>query len=111
MPSLRASLGESCNLVNMVAHRDGRTAAGISGAGTDSPRVTRAVVGGADRAYVKGPEAPAISEIASSLRMNGVPLILAAVAGVLVAAASALWVYYGSTVFFEIVAAGLQACF
>jgi type III secretory pathway component EscS len=50
-------------------------------------------------------------EIASSLRTNGPPLIVAAVAGVLVAAASALWVYYGSTVFFEIVVAGLQACF
>jgi hypothetical protein len=50
-------------------------------------------------------------EIASSLRSNGAPLILAAVAGVLVAAASALWAYYGSTVFFDIVVAGLQACF
>jgi hypothetical protein len=50
-------------------------------------------------------------EIASSLRTNGPPLILAAVAGVLVAGASALWLYYGSTVFFEIVVAGLQACF
>jgi len=52
-----------------------------------------------------------MSEIASSLRTNGAPLILAAVAGVLVAAASALWAYYGSTVFFEMVVAGLQACF
>jgi hypothetical protein len=50
-------------------------------------------------------------EVASSLRSNGVPLILAAVAGVLVAAASALWVYYGSMVFYEMVVAGLQACF
>jgi hypothetical protein len=50
-------------------------------------------------------------EIASPLRTNGPPLILAAVAGVLVAAASALWVFYGSTVFFEMVVAGLQACF
>jgi hypothetical protein len=52
-----------------------------------------------------------MAELASSLRTNGVPLILAAVAGVLVAGASALWLYYGSTVFFEIVVAGLQACF
>ena len=66
---------------------------------------------GADRAYVKGREAPAMLEIASSLRSTGTPLILAVVAGVLIAAASALWVYYGSTVFFEIVVAGLQACF
>jgi hypothetical protein len=52
-----------------------------------------------------------MAEIASSLRSNGAPLILAAVAGVLVAGASALWAYYGSAVFFDIVAAGLQACF
>ena len=50
-------------------------------------------------------------EVASSLRSNGVPLILAAGAGVLVAAASARWVYYGGTVFYEMVVAGLQACF
>jgi hypothetical protein len=76
-----------------------------------SARVNRAVVGGADRAYVKGPETAAMPEIASSLRSNGIPLMLAAVAGVLVAAASALWAYYGSTVFFDMVVAGLQACF
>jgi hypothetical protein len=52
-----------------------------------------------------------MAEIASSLRGNGLPVILAAVAGVLIAAASALWAYYGSTVFFDIVIAGLQACF
>lgn len=52
-----------------------------------------------------------MAEIASPLRTNGPPLILAAVAGVLVAAVTALWAYYGSTVFFDIVVAGLQACF
>jgi hypothetical protein len=52
-----------------------------------------------------------VTEIASSFRTNGPPLILAAVAGVLVAATTALWAYYGSTVFFDIVIAGLQACF
>ena len=53
-------------------------------------------------------------EIASSLRPHGRPLVLtaaAAVAGMLVTAAAAMWVYYGSTVFFETVVAGLQACF
>jgi hypothetical protein len=53
-------------------------------------------------------------EIASSLRPNGRSLLLtvaAVVAGMLVAAASAMWAYYGSTVFFEMVVAGLQACF
>ena len=73
-------------------------------------RVNRAVVAGADRAYVKA-RGSAMAEIASSLRSNGLPLILAAVAGVLVAAASALWAYYGSAVFFDMVVAGLQACF
>ena len=52
-----------------------------------------------------------MAEVASSLRSNGPPLILAAVAGVLVAGASALWAFYGSTVFFDMVMAGLQACF
>ena len=75
------------------------------------PRVNRAVVAGADRPYVKGSESPAMPEIASSLRSNGTPLILAVVAGVLVAGASALWAFYGSAVFFDIVVAGLQACF
>jgi len=36
----------------------------------------------------------------------------AAVLGVLaVLAASALWIYYGTTVFFEMIAAGIAACF
>jgi hypothetical protein len=36
----------------------------------------------------------------------------AAVLGVLaVIAASALWIYYGTTVFFEMIAAGIAACF
>jgi hypothetical protein len=32
-------------------------------------------------------------------------------AGMLMAAALALWAYYGSTVFYEMIVAGLQACF
>ena len=52
-----------------------------------------------------------MAEIASPLRTNALPLVLAAAAGVLVAATSALWAYYGSTIFFDIVMAGLQACF
>ena len=49
----------------------------------------------------------------SPLRPTPRPLALAAalVAGMLVAAAVALWVYYGSTVFYEMVVAGLAACF
>jgi hypothetical protein len=52
-------------------------------------------------------------EIASSLRPNARPLLVAAavVAGMLVAAASALWAYYGGAVFYEMIVAGLAACF
>jgi hypothetical protein len=40
------------------------------------------------------------------------PLALtAAAAGVLVAATLALWAYYGTTVFYEMVAAGIAMCF
>jgi hypothetical protein len=38
-------------------------------------------------------------------------LVLAALAGVLVAATLALWVHYGTAVFYEIIAAGIAACF
>jgi len=38
-------------------------------------------------------------------------LAAAAGAGVLVAAAGALWVFYGSAVFYEMIVAGLAACF
>ena len=38
-------------------------------------------------------------------------LLMAAVAGMLVAATAALWVHYGTAVFFEVIAAGLAACF
>jgi hypothetical protein len=38
-------------------------------------------------------------------------IIVAAVAGVLIAATLALWAHYGTAVFFEIIAAGIAACF
>ncbi len=38
-------------------------------------------------------------------------MLLAAVAGVLIAATLALWAHYGTAVFFEVIAAGLAACF
>jgi hypothetical protein len=52
-------------------------------------------------------------DIASSLRPASRPLVLAAAvaAGMLLAAAVALWVYYGSAVFYEMIVAGLAACF
>ena len=45
----------------------------------------------------------------SSQRM--VPILLAAVIGLLFAATIALWVHYGTAVFFETIRAGLIACF
>jgi len=38
-------------------------------------------------------------------------VVVAAVAGVLIAATLALWAHYGTAVFFEIIAAGIAACF
>ena len=38
-------------------------------------------------------------------------LMVAAVAGLMVAAALALWAHYGSAVFFEMIRAGIAACF
>jgi hypothetical protein len=38
-------------------------------------------------------------------------MLVAAVAGVLVAATLALWAHYGTAVFYEIIAAGIAACF
>jgi hypothetical protein len=38
-------------------------------------------------------------------------LIVAGVAGVLLAATVALWAHYGSAVFYEMIVAGLAACF
>ena len=38
-------------------------------------------------------------------------LVLAVIGGVLVAATLALWAHYGTAVFFEIIAAGIAACF
>jgi hypothetical protein len=48
---------------------------------------------------------------ASRLRPIPRPMLAAgAVFGVFVAATLALWAYYGSTVFFETIAAGIAAC-
>jgi hypothetical protein len=48
-----------------------------------------------------------------SPRATARPFMLAAAiaAGMLAAAAVGLWVYYGSVVFYEMIAAGLAACF
>jgi len=38
-------------------------------------------------------------------------LVAGAICGVLIAATLALWAHYGTAVFFEIIAAGIAACF
>jgi hypothetical protein len=38
-------------------------------------------------------------------------MTIAGIAGVLVAAAIALWVYFGGAVFYEMLLAGIAACF
>ena len=38
-------------------------------------------------------------------------IVVAAVCGLLIAATLALWAHYGTAVFFEIIAAGIAACF
>ena len=38
-------------------------------------------------------------------------LIIAAIVGVLLAATVALWAHYGTAVFYEMILAGLAACF
>jgi len=48
---------------------------------------------------------------ASPLALTRPLLLLAGVAGVLGVAAIGLWAWYGTTVFFEILRAGLAACF
>jgi hypothetical protein len=50
--------------------------------------------------------------LSSSSRPSTRPLVLAAaVMGVVLAATLALWAHYGSAVFFEMIRAGLAACF
>jgi hypothetical protein len=45
------------------------------------------------------------------LASRSVLLGLAAVAGLLAAATAALWVHYGTAVFYEMIVAGINACF
>jgi hypothetical protein len=44
-------------------------------------------------------------------RLSPVAWTGVAAAGVLIAATFGLWAYYGTTVFFEMIAAGIAACF
>ena len=52
-----------------------------------------------------------MSATASSTGLSRALVLLAAFVGVLAATAGALWAWYGSTVFFEIVRTGWVSCF
>jgi len=49
--------------------------------------------------------------LASTARLSRPVLLLALGAGLIVAATTVLWAYYGTAVFFEAVRAGWAACF
>jgi hypothetical protein len=53
------------------------------------------------------------NDISAYARITARPVVmaLAIVAGLLAAAAAALWIHYGTAVFYETVLAGLNACF
>jgi hypothetical protein len=51
-------------------------------------------------------EIPAASRVLPAIMMSGAGLGVALVVGALV-----LWFHYGTTVFFEMVASGIAACF
>ena len=52
-----------------------------------------------------------MSELASSRHSSRATLIASAAAGLIVAATIALWVHYGTAVFYEMILAGIAACF
>ncbi|HET8543682.1 MAG TPA: hypothetical protein VFL68_04170 [Pseudolabrys sp.] len=63
-------------------------------------------------AYVKELQVEAgMPAIVSNAPLSRPLLLVAVVGGALVAAASGLWAYYGTAVFFEMVRAGWLACF
>ena len=49
--------------------------------------------------------------MSETVSTNLIPLIVAAVFGLLAAATAALWAHYGTAVFFEVIRAGFVACF
>jgi hypothetical protein len=72
------------------------------------------VVAEADRAYVEAvsPMAGSVAETASPSHLPLRPVVLVGGGvGLLLAGTLALWVHYGTAVFFEIIRAGFVACF
>lgn len=54
---------------------------------------------------------PASEALPSARRMPVVAIVALVAVALLLAGASALWVHYGTAVFFETIAAGIAACF
>ena len=72
----------------------------------------RRIALGIRRAYVRELELEAgMPAIVSNAPLSRPLLLVAVVGGALVAAALALWAYYGTAVFFEMVRTGWLACF
>jgi hypothetical protein len=65
------------------------------------------VVAAEDRSYLEG----AMPAIESTVRLSRPLLLLAVFGGISAAATLALWAYYGTAVFLEIVRTGWAACF
>ena len=57
------------------------------------------------------PTIPGDMPAASRMGLHPAVLALLVGAGVLVAATAALWAHYGTQVFYEMIVAGLDACF
>lgn len=57
------------------------------------------------------PSIPDQTSGAGRIASHSVLLGLAVVAGLLVAATAALWAHYGTAVFYEMIVAGINACF
>jgi hypothetical protein len=72
----------------------------------------RRVDAAGNRAYVvDGCGEIAMPAIAAPARLSRPLVLLAVIGGALMAVTLALWTYYGTTVFFEIVRTGWLACF
>src|SRR5436190_24341953 len=75
---------------------------------------TRQLVEGRRGAYFMGGETfgGPMPEVTAAASMLSRPLVIAAaVAGLLVAGTMALWLHYGTAVFYEMILAGIALCF
>ena len=64
------------------------------------------------RAYLNGMEKALSVDASNERRLSHLALMVAAgTAGLLLASTIALWAHYGTTVFYEMIASGIPACF